>query len=293
VVGSVLMGMVGLAMAGEWSQQPIAPKALPDGTAYTLGTQTWRLGLVKQQVGVLDNVDIGTRAPLWVLGLPNGHAKITAIQTQRVDASIDGEVITTGLDRFGVPGGRLTLYPVGWTASWMISNRFSLHGGTGWAMGSVEGELTAAQLADAIGSSSGADLGDVFVDSLGDTRLYGGANVTLFQTRLQAEVRLNRRDSIVLRSTNWLYVNALVAATAGKEIGENGTEVDAGASARVRVPLTDSLQALTTLSWQFQWRRASLRVGIPLPFDNTFAWLQAVDAYVLLGKSRKKASPSP
>jgi len=278
------------AWAGEWSEQPIEPKALPDGTAYTIGTRTYRVGLVKQQVGVLDNLDLGTRAPLWALGLVNVHGKVTAIQTKRVDVALDGEYINTSLDRFGVPDGRLTLYPVGWTASWMIGKRVSLHGGTGWMVASAEGQLDSAALGDGIAAVTGADIGDVLGDELGQGGVYGGANVSLFQTRFQAEYRLNRRDSIVLRSNNWLYLNALVAA--GLASGtDQGTEVSAGASARVRVPLTDSLQALTTLSWQFSWRRANLRLGVPIPLNNTFAWLQAVDFYVLLGKGRQAPVP--
>jgi len=280
-----------LALAGDWSKQPIEPKSLPDGTAYTIGTKTYRVGLVKQQVGLLDNLDLGVRVPLYALGLVNVHGKVTAIQTKRVDVSLDGEYIGASLDGFGVPDGRIRVYPVGWTASWMISKRFSLHGGTAWTVASAEGSLNAEQLAEGLEALTGADLSEELGGELSGA--YAGANMSLFQTRLQAEYRLNRRDSLVLRSNNWLYLNALVAAgvDTGGQQAQQGTEVQAGASARVRLPLTESLQALTTLSWQFSWRRAHLRLGIPVPLSNTFAWLQAVDFYVLLGPGRKAPPP--
>ena len=283
------MWMLALALAGDWSKQPIDPKANPDGTAYTLGPRTWRLGLVNQQVGVLDNLDVGTRLPLWVLGVPNVGAKVNAIQTKRIDVALSGELLTASLVPLGVPEGRITVYPVGWKGSALLHERFSLHFGTAWTVATADGRLTGEQLSDAIEAATGAAVGDVFGDTGG---AYAGATLTLFQTQFMADYRLNRRDSIVLRSNNFLYLSGLLAAGAAADAGD-GTEVEAGVSARVRVPLTEALPTLTTLSWQFSWRRANLRVGVPIPFNNTFAWLQAVDLYVLLGKGRQAPPPAP
>lgn len=281
------------ALAGEWAQQPIDPRSNPDGTAYTLGTRTWRLGLVKQQVGVLDNLDIGTRLPLWAFGAANLHAKVNAVSVGRFDAALDGEIIAVPLGALGIPDGRMTVYPAGWTASGRVSDRFSVHGGTGWTVAKAEGRLGGEEIASAIAAVTGADISETLAKELGNTGLYAGANLTLFQTRFQLEYRMNHRDSLVLRSNTWVYLDALVAAGVDTEAGNGGTEVQAGASARVRVPLTESIQSLTTLSWQFNWRRARLRVGLPLPLDNSFAWLQAVDFYVLLGKGRAAPTPQP
>jgi hypothetical protein len=280
-----------VALAGAWKEQPIEPKAIPDGSAYTLGPKVWRLGLVKQQVGVLDNLDLGIRLPLYALGAPNVHAKVNAIQVgERFDLALDGEIISASLVPYGVPEGNLTLYPVGWTASGQISKRFSVHGGTAWMVGAAKGSLGADELASGIAAATGADISETLLEQLGNTAVYGGANFTLYQTRFQLDYRMNRRDSLVLRSNTWVYFNALVAAGVQTDAGGEGTEVQAGASARVRVPLTDTIQSLTTLSWQFSWRRAHLRVGVPLPLNNTFAWLQAIDFYVLLGKGRTAPS---
>jgi hypothetical protein len=282
-----------LLLGGDWSRQPIDPKANPDGTAYTIGAKTVRIGLVNQQIGLLDNLDVGTRVPLWALGVANVGGKVHAIQTKRIDVALSGELLSASLEPFGVPGGNIRVTPIGWRASGLLHRRFSVHGGTAWTIADASGSLRGPQLIDALESVTGADLGRTLGRELGDAGVYGGATLTLFQTQLMADYRLNRRDSIVLRSNNYLYVQGLVAA--GVDVGEqaNGTEVEAGVSARVKVPLTESVPTLTTLSWQMQWRRAALRVGVPLPLRNTFAWLQAVDFYVLLGKGRPAPPPAP
>lgn len=292
MLGWLVAGMLA-AHAGDWAQQPIDPESNPDGTAYTLGPRTWRVGLVKQQVGVLDNLDLGTRLPLWVFGAANAHAKVRAISVGRFDVALDGEIIAVPLGAIGVPEGRMTVYPAGWTASGRISDRFSLHGGTGWTVAKAEGRLGGQEIANAVAAVTGADISETLAAELGNTGLYAGANLTLFQTRLQVEYRMNHRDSLVVRSNTWVYLDALVAAGIDTTAGDGGTEVQAGASARVRVPLDESLQSLTTVAWQFNWRRARLRLGMPLPLNNSFAWLQAVDFYVLLGKGRAAPPPQP
>ena len=280
------LALIQAASGGEWSEQPIDPKVRPNHTAYTVGKNHWQIGLVRQNYGILDNAQIGTQAPLWALGVVNGNAKVTAIQTPRLDVSIDGGAYWSSLAPFGVDGDILAT-PVGWTASWAISDRFSLHGGTAWTLASANGRMGAPEIAQGIEAVTGADITAELTEVLGDqTGLYAGANLTLYQTRLSADVRFSRRDSLILTSNTYVFVSGLVAAGVAVDDIE-GVDVEAGASARVRVPLTESIPSLTTLSWQFDWRRVNLRVGVPLPLDNTFAWFQAVDLYLILGPSRR------
>jgi len=58
------------------------------------------------------------------------------------------------------------------------------------------------------------------------------------------------------------------------------------------VPLYDQLIPMTTLAWQFDWPRVSLRLGIPIPPSNVFAYFQAFDLHVILGPNRH-AAPNP
>ncbi len=280
------------APAGEWSSQEIAPKARSSpSTAYTIGKGVTQVGLVRQNVGLLDNLQIGTTAPLFALGVPNAQAKVTAIQTPKLDVSLDGGAYWTSLARFGVPDGDILVTPVGWTASWVISRRWSLHGGTAWTIARAQGSVSAAQIGQGLAAVTGADITEDLLPVVG-AGAYAGANLTLYQTRLALDYRLNRRDSLVLSSNTWVWANGLLAAgVEAQDLG--GVDVQGGASARVKIPLQESIPSLTTLCWQFDWRRANLRVGVPLPFENYFAWFQAFDFHVLLGKGRAAPTPAP
>ncbi len=67
----------------------------------------------------------------------------------------------------------------------------------------------------------------------------------------------------------------------------------ARASARIRMPLRESIQALVSLSWQWSWRRFHLRLGLPLPPSNLFAYPQAVKLYWVLGKGKESPIEAP
>lgn len=280
----ITVALAPLALGGEWSEQEIDPKARPTGTAYTIGRYDWKLGLVEQDFGLFENAQVGTVAALWALGVANGHAKVDAIRTKSLDIAVDGGVYAASLEGLGVPNGRITVTPVGLLASGVVSKRLGVHGGVAWTIARADGRLTATDLADGIASVTGADVTKELKDVLGkDGGVYAGANLTLYQTRFSADWRFNRRDSLVLTSNTYVWLSGLVAAgVAADDVGS--AEVEVGASARVKVPLTESVPTLTTLSWQFSWRRTHLRVGVPLPLTNTFAYLQAFDLYWILGR---------
>jgi hypothetical protein len=135
------------AGAGEWSEQDIDPKARPTNTAYTIGRYDWKIGLVEQDFGLFENAQIGTVAALWALGVPNGHAKVDAIRTERLDIALDGGIFTRGLADLGVPGGHLTVTPIGVTGSGVISRHLGLHLGAGWTLAHADGRLTSRDIA--------------------------------------------------------------------------------------------------------------------------------------------------
>ncbi len=255
--------LVGAGLAGEWAQQEIEPKIPTDFSAYTLGRNHGRLGLFDQDFGLWDNVDVGTTAALFVLGVPNAHAKITAIQSDTFDIGLDAAWHGYNLEeRLGVPGGYLTVVPIGWTASWVASPKFSLHFGSAWLLADARGEVSLDQLGEGLAVAVGADLSSELASSLEDGGgLYAGANLSLTQTRLAMDYRINRRDAVVFQANTFVLLTGNIS---GGYATEDET-VEVGASAHIEKPLTDQLQGVLTLSWQFTWERWYLRVGLPVP----------------------------
>jgi len=193
------------AWAGEWAHQEIDPKANVHWTAYTIGKRNWEIGLVNQDYGLLDNLQVGTTLALWPLGAPNVHGKVTAIRSRKFDVALESGYTWTGLARFGVPDGSVHMVPIDAIASWEVSRRFSIHLGWGWTLVGAKGELQSKQIADGIDALTGFDLGPTLNKALGDQGgLYGGANLTLYRQRLGLEYRFNRRDSLVFSDTTFV-----------------------------------------------------------------------------------------
>ena len=103
---------ISMALAGDWREQPIETQVNTDFTAWTPGKQHWRLGVMGIEDGLLSNVSIGIPVTaLYIFGVPNFGAKVTAIQTPRFDASIQGSVFTHSTKGFSmIPNGYLTFY---------------------------------------------------------------------------------------------------------------------------------------------------------------------------------------
>ncbi len=283
---ALFMLLMGLAQAGEWAQKPIDTKVTTNGTAYTIGKGQARLGAVNQDFGLLHNTSIGTTLGLWPFYIPNAHTKITAIQTPKLDVALDAGWLYYDLDHLNIPNSTMTVTPVGWTGSWTPHQRVGVHAGTGWILASANGRLSAVQIAKGVYALTGANIKRDLVGALGnDGGVYAGANLTMFQTRFGLEYRLNRRDAIVFRSTSWLGLRGLIAA--GVAVNNSAdVDLEIGGSARIHVPLRQELPSLTTLSWQWSWRRVQAKVGIPLPVWNYYAYVQAIDIVVLLGPER-------
>ena len=281
----------GLAHADDgtnsWSDNPPEPKAWADDiTAYTIPKGSMKLGLVSQEYGLLDNVSIGTKLAFLGLGVGNGHAKVTAIQTPKFDASLHGEVFNLNLEeRLGITNGSLRVTPVGWTGSWVVSEKFSGHFGHNWVMANIEGQLSPADMAEAMQRVLGVNIDADLTSALGtDGGLYGGARLTLTEFHLALDFRLNRRDSIVLQSSTFVALQGLIAAGVSTAT-EGDASVELGASASFFVPLKETLPTADAISWQMAWQRCHLRLGIPIsPPDTWFKALpMAFSVYWILG----------
>lgn len=274
-----LLLWVNLSMGGPWAQQEPELKLPTDFSAYTVGRNHGRVGIFDQDFGVWDNVDLGTTAALFLLGVPNAHAKVQAIQSTTFDVAFDVAWAGYDLEKHqDVPGGYLTVVPLGWTASWVASPKFSLHFGSAWLLATARGQVSLDQLGEGLAVAVGADLSDELANSLEDGGgLYAGAHLNLSQLRVAADYRVNRRDSIVLQTNTFLLLSGDLS---GGYVTEDET-VQVGASAHLEKPLTDQLQGVVTLSWQFAWERWYLRVGLPVPTQTIpLLWIpQAFEFY--------------
>jgi len=276
----------------HWKDLPIRPKARDENTAYPLGRGVIRVGLFNQTWGVLDNAELSTNTVSWALGLPNVGARVTAIQTRYVDVSVQAGITSFDLERlFDVPGGRATLIPVGWTGSLTLADPLSVHLGTTWNILDATGSYTTTQLAQGIAQATGVQLDPALLDILANidsgSDIYAGAHVILTQSHLDGEIRINRRDSLILRTTSFVNLQGTIqGGYQTTQQGDGGVQAQIGPSARLSIPLKDQVSVLASISYQASWRRLHLRVGVPIPIGTT--WLaaipQAVSIHWLLGK---------
>jgi hypothetical protein len=133
---------------------------------------------------------------------------------------------------------------------------------------------------------AGADVSEALAAELGDAgSLYAGANATLRSFRLAADYRLNRRDSLIFATTNYIGLSGLVAAGYQTE----DADIAIGPSARFDIPV-DNLGSVTCVAWQLSWPHFHLRLGVPLS-GGLFGWAQAVQAYWVLGGGKSADSP--
>jgi hypothetical protein len=244
-----------------WKHAPIDPAYEPGFSAYTIGAKRVRLGLMNLDYGLLDNLQVGTAPVLDAVGVFNLHGKVTAIRTQRIDMSFEA----TGLFWNGSWGEdqesiSVNAWPLMATGSWMISERFSLHLGYRWDNVDVRGSFDSEDLVRALMSSLGIDLSDEIYDALEDKGdLYGGGRLTLGQSRLAVDCRLNRRDSLILQVWRYNTLNARIDA--GATVDET---MEAGAAVHIQQPLDGVFAATTSIAYQMTLPRFRVRVGIPI-----------------------------
>lgn len=281
----------------RWRDQPIDPKGNEEGTAHTLGKGKVSLGLVRQAWGPLDNVELSTVAAADLIGFPNVGVKVTAIQTPAVD--IAGRVGATWLNLPMVTAAdelKGSLVPVGWTGTWTTTEHLSLSLGGTWNILSLRGTFTTAQMAEGLATATGTEIDPALLDVLKDvdedSDVFAATQVVLSQGHLGLDWRLNRRDTLLLRTTSFTRLSGTVQGGYSVTEGESGTTAEIGPSARLVVPLQDQISLLATLSWEWQWRRLHLRVGVPLPIGSSwvFALPEAFSLHWVLGGG-KAASP--
>lgn len=290
---AILPLLVPFVAAGEWARQPIDPRVTTDLTAYTVGKNNFKLGFVNQDYGLLDNVQLGTTLGLLPLGVLAAHGKVTAVDSERFALGIEGGWLryrfnTDQLVSEVSADAKATAIPLNLTGSYIINQRFSVHGGPAWLFANVTGNVPLDQVGVALAAMLGSTFGGTVTedvegqlqekaeDELEDKgAIFADARMTVTRVNLATDFRINRRDSIMFAAMIPVNVGGLVAAGYQTE----GGDIAAGASVLVDKSL-DEFGSTITLSYQASWPHLHLRVGFPLFTTVKYAWIpQAFDLY--------------
>ena len=221
---------------------PQNPRGQVDFTAYTLEWGEVKLGVVNLTIGVLPHIQVGTSVPLDVLGIFNVQAK--AHITEGGPFDIGPYVNYYVFPREAVNARYLE---AGGAMSIRLLEPWSLHIGGGWTKGYVEGELDISDIAELI-TGEGLD---------GAPVLGARADGEAVTARIATDVRLNRRDSIILQAEAILWGKS---TTTAPDAVLDFLDIDDALSYNGFVPITEA--AAASIAWHFAWKHLEARVGV-------------------------------
>ena len=143
--------------AAERAGRDAEPR-LEERTAFTIGAQRLKLGLLAFEYGIVDRLSIGTDPPAWAaravlpIFVPNVHAELIAIDSAPFVASARVGAYYADLKGGGDASGSLIAVPASLFASLRLSSRWWLHGEAAyvWADASGTGDLDNADLNGAV-----------------------------------------------------------------------------------------------------------------------------------------------
>lgn len=230
---------------------PQNPYAQTDFTAYTLEWGEARLGLGRIGLGLLPRTQVSTVPTLDALGIYNGEVKVNALRAGPLDVAAE-------FARYHLPLGEFTGSQTSWggSVSLRLLEPWSFHVAGRYSVLSAQGlpdlgkvspvlQLVETNLWD-------YDISEVAPDYQLDLR------AQVISARVATDVRVNRRDSVILQGQATLWGGMLT------DIDEEipavmGVDLVLEQDESGQVSVKDSYAA--SLSWQLSWRRADLRVG--------------------------------
>ncbi|MEL6345583.1 MAG: hypothetical protein AAFV53_20915 [Myxococcota bacterium] len=234
---------------------PQNPYAHTDFSAYTLETGEVEVGLMNIRAGILPNIQVGTAPLLNVAGVYNGSLKLQAIHGERIDLS--GQAT-----HYRHTGGLQGQYTVaGLTTSVRILEPWSIHLTGSYLSARVSGLPDVDGLiGQAVSQYTGYDL-QAWRDEAVAQGLALSLDAEAVTAKVATDIRLNRRDSLIIQAQAVLWGSADAQAAAGEldlppvlGIPDTVDFDEAG-----MVPLSQAYMA--SASWQWSWKRAYLRVG--------------------------------
>ena len=239
------------------SRLPQTPYASTDFTAYTLELGETKLGLGAITIGVLPRVQVGTAPALDVLGVHNAQAKFNLLRVGPVDLALGGS-------HYQLPVGDFTGHQsnLSSTLSVQVAGPWSVHLTGSYATLGAQGSPDLAQLSPLLLTAAGnPDLSgaQAVVDTATD-HVALNATAETASVRIATDVRLNRRDSIVLQGSAMVWGRVDTGLDADRLPPILGLD-QALAAAEIEGSLPASETYIASAAWQFQWKRAELRVG--------------------------------
>jgi hypothetical protein len=233
---------------------PANPRGQTSFTAYTLEFGEVRLGVATIALGILPQTQIETSVPLAALSIPNATAKVHATRGGPFD--IAALASYHGFDRPEL-GGRLA--SAGGMVSVQLARPWSVHAGATWTDLRARGAVDLASLASLYGASLPGEVGEEEI----------GASVQgrFMTVRAATDVRLNRRDSLVLQAEAMVWADVETSSDLPLPglLGADGDMAHDGA-----IDVRDV--GVATASWQFAWKHLELRVGAGVS-AVPYAWL--------------------
>ena len=232
---------------------PQTPYAHTDFTAYTLEWGELHVGLMGTQAGLLPGVQIGTSTLLNIAGIPNGQLKLRALRTGPLDVA----GVVTHYRNDGGLTARIT--NAGLMTSLRLTQPWSLHLSGSYLTGSISGlPEPGDNITSSVLSATGWDLQSVRDDLL-EQDIYLDLDAELAVVKVATDIRFNRRDSLILQG------QAAVWGRVEADVGELELPSQLGLDSVLEepssgpIPLSEAYTA--SLSWQWSWKRAYLRVG--------------------------------
>ncbi|MBN2798796.1 MAG: hypothetical protein JXX28_06560 [Deltaproteobacteria bacterium] len=246
----------------------ILPRAKVDLTAYTLEPGEVRLGLATASVGLLPRMHAGTSLVFDAIGLYNGHLKFNAVRIGGFDLAVQGSVYGLPIgDFYGQYSGAALIGSV------ILSDALSVHAGVEHALLEFRGIPDLSEVSPLLLQLAGQDPDSWEMDPDGllagiRPRFQGDAT----WANVGAELRLNRRDSFILRGS------AVVQAQAHADVNVDWEELNlppiAGLDQTFSTGGRSALEGSWTgsLSYQASWKQVDLRVGVGASAVS-WAWL--------------------
>jgi hypothetical protein len=263
--------------------QPQDPYRILDVSAYTLDRGEARVGPWAVAVGVTPWLQVGTRLPLLVTGVADLHAKLHVVRRGPVDIAIFVEgayapspgLLTPVLRQVGFLEGYEDLWTIGAGATvsvralppWTV--HFTLHGAH--AAANVGVDLAELPSIDVDGTSINPQLSPF-------------ASAQILLVRFATDLRLNRRDSLILQGQVSPFVRAGLLGDA--EIEGLGS-VDLGLAWQDPNAARDSWAA--TLSWELHFQNLDLRLGAGWSAIPGYWTVQALDVAARFGGPARRA----
>jgi hypothetical protein len=251
-----------------------------DFTAYTLEFGELKLGLAGIQFGLAPGLQIGTQPVLDLVGIYNGNLKYNFLRAGPVDVAFTYQHLYLPLGDF-----HATFMGGGALSSVRLAEKWSIHVGGQYGYLDAAGVPTAAPplFSPYVNKAEIEGMADQLGSMGVDPKITGKGGIA----SLASDVRFNRRDSLVLQGT------AFVWGSYEANLGSDDPMLaDVLAQVAPGLPTEAQHQGIgnayvVTLSYQMSFRRMDMRVGAGTS-PEPLAWiLQANDvSYRTGGETR-------